>query len=164
MSSNNLKLGKVKPWHPFDHPIITFMVVSPSGVPLIIYPTDETLLDNKNTPALLMSGLMTAINNFANELSGEDIENLQFGNFMVSISRDLEKNLYILMTDANYIKDISFSKQIHVELATLFQNYWSKLKYPPEELNNHKEEFAVVLDPLYKVLIKKIQKLNQKSH
>jgi len=139
-------------WWPFPRPIFTFLIIDPSGVPILEYPPPSSNADVSKT--VLVSGLLTAVNNFAKEIGAGDINDMTFGSYLVTISKGPNDTLCVLLCDTSYIKDNKEAANIHVELKSLTFSRIPNI-YKIDYIDGTKDKLLrETFEPYYKLKVK----------
>ncbi len=151
-------IDKLAPWYPLNRPIFTFLIIERSGIPIFSYPSETSDDQPEGNNTVLLSGLLTAINSFAREISGDDIRNLSFGSYIVTISRGLENTLCVLLCDADYASNIQAVKSLHIEITSLVYSIFPNIGNFEYDYENNKKLIRATFEPFYKLKIKQYLK------
>ncbi len=142
------------------------MTISEAGIPLFEYPLGSSEgIAGMNIDSVLFSGLISAINSYSVEATGEMIDELKFGAVQSAFSKDGFNNLYVILSSdaipANLLK------QIHVEIKTLFMNSVDEIgiSINPdkiikiENISNNTMLIEAIFNPFYRMWCKKLEKI-----
>ena len=142
-----------------------FLVISNGGVPLFEFPMNKAKLNGIDINSVLFSGLMSAVNTFSLEATGQIIEGIKFGAVQASFSKDGFGNLYILLSNDKVRTNVL--KQMHVEIKMLFLNSLDRIRIEidPEKKTQIEfiaDEFVInsIFDPFFRMWSKKIELKN----
>jgi len=153
---------RVPPWYPLKRPMFTFLVIDQSGIPLFSYPQGHQSEALESNETILVSGLLIAINNFAREISGDDIRDLTFGSYVVTISRGRDNTLCVLLCDSDYISNVEEAKALHMEITSLLYSAFPDLGKFVHDLTHDKVRIESIFKPFYKLKVKQYIKRQQK--
>ncbi len=142
---------KIPVWYPFKKPVFTYLVITEGGVPIFQYPEQENEnAESSNT--VLLSGFFSAINSLAKMLSGGDIKNMNFGAYLVTVSK-IDDKLHVLLCDTEIIPREELAKRIHVEISSLYEKYFKN--ETARSIKN--KNTALIFDPLYRLYVKQLK-------
>ncbi len=145
-----------------------FMVISEAGIPLFEYPLDTSEgIAGMNIDSVLFSGLISAINNYSVEATGEMIDELKFGTVQSAFSKDGFNNLYVILSSDTIPPNIL--KQMHVEIKALFMNSLDELgiSINPDDItkienvSNNTKQIESIFNPFYRMWCKKLGNINK---
>ena len=148
----------VPPWHPLKRPLFTFLVIDQSGIPLFSYPQEHSSEVSESNETILVSGLLMAINNFAREISGDDIRDLTFGSYAVTVSRGCDNTLCVLLCDSEYISNLEEAKSLHVEITSMLYSAFPNLGKFVYDLTTNRARIESIFKPFYKLKVKQYLK------
>ena len=139
-----------------------FIVISNAGVPIFEYPMNMEEISDVNINTVLFSGLMSAINSYALETTGQIIGDLKFGSVQATFSKDGFNNLYVVL-GSDDIQNNTL-KQIHIEIKALFMNSLEQLgiKLDPdaiekiEKYGSNDKLITSIFDPFHRMWYKKL--------
>ena len=157
--------GRTAPWHPYPRPIFSFLLIDSSGIPILNYPYDEDKLKLEKeqgkkslSDSILVSGLLTAINSFAKEIIGDNINKMFFETYIITISKAPDNGLFVLLCDTEYVDNSDIASKIHIEVKTLLFSSFPQLTSFYNRGALLKKEINFILEPYYRALVKKFLK------
>ena len=157
--------GRTAPWHPYPRPIFSFLLIESGGIPILNYPYDEDKLKLEKeqgkkslSDSILVSGLLTAINSFAKEIIGDNINKMFFETYIITISKIPDNGLFVLLCDTEYIDNSDIANTIHIEVKTLLFSSFPQLIAFSNRGALLKKEINFILEPYYRALVKKFLK------
>ena len=147
-----------------ENVLFHYYVITEAGIPFFQYPKTKSP-GMINIDDLLFSGLITALNIFSFRATGNPIHDLNFGSLHATFSRDLANNIHVLLTEQNIHPSIS--KQIHIELTSLFSVAAARFGISESDKKGRSSiirnkfpdnEVRAIFEPFYKTWANRIKK------
>ena len=135
--------------------MFVYHVINKAGIPLFRIPC-ENKSEVLKVDEVLFSGLITALNSFSMEATGNNINNINFGPITAYFNKDEIGKLHVLIVEKHVPDDIS--RQIHYEVMNLYRRINEKSSIPGQvEFQFSEIHLKSVFDPFYRSWVKKIE-------
>ena len=143
-----------------------YIVISPAGTPIFQYPLEgskELEETEIAVDSILFGGLMSALDTYSKQATGNDLGEVTFGSIITSFSKDDFGNMHVVLSNAQV--NINLNKQYHIEAKSLLLMNAERigLMLDPDKQIRAEWQFdsiqvQMIFEPFYKDWLKRLKR------